>query len=54
VIHFHCCALRRKFHDLPVARPSPLTTEALRHIAELYVIKADIRAKPPDERRSAR
>ena len=41
---------RRKFYDLHVARPSPLTTEALRRIAELYVIEADIRGKPPDER----
>jgi transposase len=45
---------RRKFHDLHVARPSPLTTEALRRIAELYLIEADIRGKPPDERRSMR
>jgi transposase len=37
-----------------VARPSPLRTEALRRIAELYVIEADIRGKPPDERRSVR
>jgi transposase len=41
---------RRKFHDLYAARPSPLTTEALRRIAELYVIEAEIRGKPPDER----
>lgn len=45
---------RRKFHDLHVARPSPLTTEALRRIAELYLIEAGIRGKPPDERRSVR
>ena len=45
---------RRKFHDLHVARPSPLTTEALRRIAELYLIKAEIRGKPPDERRLVR
>ena len=45
---------RRKFHDLHVARPSPLTTEALRRIAELYLIEADIRGKPPDERQSIR
>lgn len=45
---------RRKFHDLHVARPSPLTTEALRRIAELYLIEAEIRGKPPDERRSVR
>ena len=45
---------RRKFHDLHAARPTPLTTEALRRIAELYVIEAEIRGKPPDERRQAR
>jgi transposase len=45
---------RRKFHDLHVARPSPLTTEALRRIAELYLIEAEICGKPPDERRSVR
>jgi len=41
---------RRKFHDLRVARPSALTTEALRRIAELYAIEAGIRGKPPDQR----
>jgi len=45
---------RRKFHDLHAARPTPLTTEALRRIAELYVIEAEIRGKPPDERRQVR
>jgi transposase len=45
---------RRKFHDLHVARPSPLTTEALRRSAELYLIEAEIRGKLRDERRSAR
>jgi transposase len=45
---------RRNFHDLHVARPSPLTTEALRRIAELYLIEAEIRSKPPDERWSVR
>ncbi len=45
---------RRKFYDLHAARPTALTTEALRRIAELYVIEAEIRGKPPDERRHAR
>ena len=45
---------RRKFHDLHAARPTPLTTEALHRIAELYVIEAEIRSKPPDERRQVR
>jgi transposase len=45
---------RRKFYDLHEARPSALTTEALRWIAELYVIEAEIRGKPPHERRLVR
>ena len=45
---------RRKFYDLHEARPSALTTEALRRIAELYVIEAEIRGKPPDERKAVR
>jgi transposase len=45
---------RRKFYDLHEARPSALTTEALRRIAELYVIEAEIRGKPPHERRLVR
>lgn len=36
------------------ARPSELTTEALRRIGELYVIEAEIRGKPSDERRQVR
>jgi transposase len=46
--------VRRKFHDLHVVRPSPLTPEALHRIAELYLIEAEIRGKPPVERRSVR
>jgi transposase len=45
---------RRKFYDLHEARPSGVTAEALRRIAELYVIEADIRGKPPDQRLLAR
>lgn len=45
---------RRKFHDLHAARATAVTTEALRRIADLYVIEADIRGKPPDERRQIR
>ncbi len=41
---------RRKFYDLHVARPSAVTAEALQRIAELYVIEAEIRGKPPNER----
>ena len=45
---------RRKFYDLHAARPTALTTEALRRIGELYAIEEAIRGKPPDERRAAR
>jgi transposase len=45
---------RRKFHDLHVARPSTVTTEALRRIGALYAIEAEIRGQPPVLRRDAR
>lgn len=45
---------RRKFHDLYLARRNDVNTEALRRIGELYAIEADIRGKPPDERRRVR
>jgi hypothetical protein len=45
---------RRKFFDLHAARPSAVTTEALRRIGELYAIEDGIRGKPPDERRAVR
>lgn len=45
---------RRKFHDLHAARPSAITTEALRRIAALYVIEAELRGKPPHERQQVR
>lgn len=55
-IHEAACWVhaRRKFHDLHAARPSPLTTEVLRRLAELYLIEAEIRGKPPDQRKSVR
>jgi transposase len=46
--------VRRKFYDLHVARPSPLTASALAQIAALYVIEAEIRGAPPDQRRAIR
>jgi len=45
---------RRKFYDLHAARPSAVTQEALERIGALYAIEAEIRGKPPDERRLAR
>lgn len=45
---------RRKFHDLHVARPSAVTTEALRRIGALYAIETEIRGRPPNQRHVAR
>ena len=45
---------RRKFYDIHVATKSPLAEEALRRIAELYAIEADIRGTPAENRRSVR
>ncbi|MGH8144323.1 MAG: IS66 family transposase [Steroidobacteraceae bacterium] len=55
--------VRRKFYDIDVAtkhapghstRGSPLAEEALRRIAELYAVEADIRGTSADNRRSER
>jgi transposase len=45
---------RRKFYDIHVATQSPLAEEALRRIAALYAIEADIRGQTADERQHAR
>jgi transposase len=45
---------RRKFYDIHVATKSPLAEQALRRIAELYAIEADIRGQTADERRTVR
>lgn len=46
--------VRRKFYDLQQAHASPIATEALRRIGELYAIEAEIRGRAPDERRQVR
>jgi len=46
--------VRRKLYDLHQAHASPLATEAVRRIGELYAIEREIRGKPPDTRRSER
>jgi transposase len=46
--------VRRKFYELQVAHASPLATEALKRIAELYAIEGDIRGQPPEQRLQAR
>jgi transposase len=46
--------VRRKFFDVHAATASTLAKEALDRIADLYVIEAQIKGKPPDERRRLR
>lgn len=46
--------VRRKFYDLHQATDSPLAAEALARIGALYAIEAEIRGRPPDERRQIR
>ena len=46
--------VRRKFYEVHEATGSPRAAEALRRIAELYVIEAAIRGQAADARRAAR
>jgi transposase len=46
--------VRRKFYDIHVATDSPLASEALQRIGELYTIEAEIRGQPPDVRQQIR
>lgn len=46
--------VRRKFYDIAKATDSPIATEAIRRIGQLYEIEAEIRGRPPDERRGQR
>jgi transposase len=45
---------RRQWFDLTKSPPAPIATEALKRIAELYEIEAEIRGKSADERRAVR
>src|SRR4051794_33007283 len=47
----HC---RRRFYDIHQATGSPLAEEALRQIRELYVIEAEVRGRPAEDRRATR
>ena len=47
----HC---RRKFYEIAEAGHAPIAEEALRRIADLYAIEADIRATSQEERHAAR
>ena len=46
--------MRRKFYDFQQATGSPIAAEALRRIAEIYVIEGRIRGRPPEARQRAR
>ena len=46
--------VRRKFYDIHVATKSLLAEEALRRIAELYTIEAELRSLHAEHRRSVR
>ena len=45
---------RRAFYDLHKANASPVAAEALERIGKLYEIEAEIRGRPPDERKAIR
>jgi transposase len=46
--------VRRKFYDIQEALASPIAAEALDRIGRLYGVEAEIRGRPPDERRLVR
>lgn len=46
--------VRRKFFDLHQAHASPIATEALRRIGQLYAIESAVRGEDPATRRRAR
>ena len=46
--------IRRKFYDLVMTHKSPVGTEALERISELYAIEKEIRGRGPEERREVR
>jgi transposase len=46
--------VRRKFFDLHQAHASPIATEAVERIGQLYRIESELRGRPPDERQKIR
>ncbi len=46
--------VRRKFYDIHVSRPSPITTHVLAEIAKLYQVESAVRGSPPAQRRALR
>jgi transposase len=51
---FYWAHWRRQWFDLAKSPPAPIAAEALKRIAELYEIEAEIRGKSADERRAVR
>jgi transposase len=45
--------VRRKFYELQQAHASPIATEAIERIGQLYRIEGEIRGRPPKERRDS-
>jgi len=45
---------RRKFYDIHLEQDSPIAAQALERIGRLYAIEAEIRGRPPDDRRAVR
>lgn len=55
IVEVACWAhTRRKFHEIHIAHPSPITSEAIERIAALYAIEAEIRGSTPAIRKTAR
>src|SRR3954454_14021974 len=46
--------VRRNFYELATPGPSPIASEALKRIAEIYAIEKDIRGRSAEERRLVR
>ena len=55
IIEVACWAhARRKFHEIHIAHPSPVRSEAIERIAALYAIEAEIRGSTLQARKSIR
>ncbi len=46
--------VRRKFYDIAQAQASPIATEALVRIAQLYAVESTLRGQPPPQRAALR
>jgi transposase len=55
IVLAHCWAhLRRKFYDVQEATGSPIAADALKRIAALYAVEAEIRGRAAEERQRVR